>query len=164
MRIFPGLVIPLTSKLALQWLPCQAPGFIGSGLELVGLVSLYCDWVTWQVWFATSVSVWQHVQVFEQMGPWDALYMLLGCSATHRQEQPLPNEVGSPNLESYELDCRFLFPIIPLCFPAFSVSLFPLSFCHSSPITCTLSITPFSQYYYLKSKCEPIQSHTQKPH
>ena len=29
---------------ALQWLPCQAPGIIGSALGLVGL-SVYCDWV-----------------------------------------------------------------------------------------------------------------------
>ena len=32
-------------KLALQWLPCQAPSVIGSVLGLVGLVSVYCDWV-----------------------------------------------------------------------------------------------------------------------
>ena len=32
-------------KLALQWLLCQAPGDIGSALRLVGLVSVYCDWV-----------------------------------------------------------------------------------------------------------------------
>ena len=38
-------VIPVTSKLALQWLPCQAPGVIGSALGLVGPVSVYCDWV-----------------------------------------------------------------------------------------------------------------------
>ena len=31
-------------KLALQWLPCQAPGIIGSALGLVGPVSVY-DWV-----------------------------------------------------------------------------------------------------------------------
>ena len=30
---------------ALQWLPCQAPGVIGSVLGLVGTVSVYCDWV-----------------------------------------------------------------------------------------------------------------------
>ena len=33
------------SKVALQWLPCQAPGIIGSALGLVGPVSVYCDWV-----------------------------------------------------------------------------------------------------------------------
>ena len=42
---FGGRVIPVTKKLALQWLPCQAPGVIGSALELVGPVSVYCDWV-----------------------------------------------------------------------------------------------------------------------
>ena len=42
---FPGRVIPVTLKLALQWLPCQAPGIIGSALGLVGPVSVYCDWV-----------------------------------------------------------------------------------------------------------------------
>ena len=33
----------MTKKLALQWLPCQAPGVIGSVLALVGPVSVYCD-------------------------------------------------------------------------------------------------------------------------
>ena len=42
---FRGRVIPVTSKLALQWLPCQVPGVIGSALGLVGPVSVYCDWV-----------------------------------------------------------------------------------------------------------------------
>ena len=32
-------------KKALRWLPCQAPGVIGSMLGLVGLVSVNCDWV-----------------------------------------------------------------------------------------------------------------------
>ena len=32
-------------KLALHWLPCQAPGVIGSALGLVGPVSVYCDWL-----------------------------------------------------------------------------------------------------------------------
>ena len=35
----------VTQKLALQWLPDQAPGVIGSALGLVGPVSVYCDWV-----------------------------------------------------------------------------------------------------------------------
>ena len=43
--IFRGQVIPVTLKLALQWLPCQAPGVIGSALGLVGSVSVYCDWM-----------------------------------------------------------------------------------------------------------------------
>ena len=40
-----GRVIPVTSKLAFQWLRCQAPGVIGSALGLVSPVSVYCDWV-----------------------------------------------------------------------------------------------------------------------
>ena len=42
---FRGQVIPVTSKLALQWLPCQVPDIIESALGLVGPVSVYCDWV-----------------------------------------------------------------------------------------------------------------------
>ena len=55
--IFPGRVIPATKKLALQWLLCQAPGIIGSGLGLVGQVSVYCHWVRLQVESATSISL-----------------------------------------------------------------------------------------------------------
>ena len=43
--IFPVRVIPVTSKLALQWLPCQALGVIRSALRLVVPVSEHCDWV-----------------------------------------------------------------------------------------------------------------------
>ena len=35
-------------KMAPQWLPCQAPGIIGSALGLVGPVSVYCDCVRWE--------------------------------------------------------------------------------------------------------------------
>ena len=51
----------MTSKLAPQWLPCQAPGIVGSVLGLVSPVSVYCDWVRWRVGSATSILVWQHV-------------------------------------------------------------------------------------------------------
>ena len=44
-RDFPGRVIPVSQKLALQLLPCQAPGIIESPLGVVGPVSVYCDWV-----------------------------------------------------------------------------------------------------------------------
>ena len=43
--IFPGRVMPVTQKLAHQWLPCQTPGIITSDHGLVGPVSVYCDWV-----------------------------------------------------------------------------------------------------------------------
>ena len=52
-----------------QWLPCQAPGVIGSVLGLVGPVSVYCDRVRWKVGSATSISVWQHVKLSEQIRP-----------------------------------------------------------------------------------------------
>ena len=70
---FRGRVIPVTSKLALQWLPCQSPGVRGSVLGLVCPVSVCCDWVRWKVWSATSVSVWQHVKLSEQIRPWGTL-------------------------------------------------------------------------------------------
>ena len=57
--------------MAPQWLPCHAPGVIGSVLGLVGQVSVYCDWVRWKVWSAASVSVRQHVKLSEQIRPWD---------------------------------------------------------------------------------------------
>ena len=46
---FRGRVIPVTEKLPLQWLPCQAPGVIWSSLGLVGPMSVYSDWVRWKV-------------------------------------------------------------------------------------------------------------------
>ena len=65
--------LPVPSKLALQWLPCQAPGVRGSVLGLVGPMSVYCDWVRWRVGSATSVSVRQHVELSEQVRLWDTL-------------------------------------------------------------------------------------------
>ena len=64
-----------------QWLknwhssgyPAGCLVFIGSVLGLVGPVSAYCDWVRWKIWSATSVSVWQHVKLSEQIRPWDTL-------------------------------------------------------------------------------------------
>ena len=73
MGIFPGRVIPVTEKLALQWLSCLASGIIGSLLGPVGPVSVYCDWVRLKAWSATSISVWQHVQLSEWIRPWDIL-------------------------------------------------------------------------------------------
>ena len=45
------------------------PGVIGSVLGLVGPASVYCDRVRWKVWPETSVSVWQHVKLSEQIRP-----------------------------------------------------------------------------------------------
>ena len=47
--IFSGSNHTSDFKLALQWLPCQTPGVIGSALGLVSPVSVYCDWVRWKV-------------------------------------------------------------------------------------------------------------------
>ena len=69
--LFHGPVIPVTWNSALQWLPYQVPGVIGPVLGLVGTVSVYWSWV--RVWTATSISVWQHVQLSEQIHPWDPL-------------------------------------------------------------------------------------------
>ena len=69
MGIFLGRAIPVTSKVALQWLPCQAPGVIRSVLELVGPVSVYCDWVRQKVGPAASISVQQHIKLSEQIRP-----------------------------------------------------------------------------------------------
>ena len=72
----PSHPIPIESyqwlkNMALQWLSWNAPGVIGSVLGLVGPVSVYCDLVRWKVWSATSVSVWLHVILSEQIRPWD---------------------------------------------------------------------------------------------
>ena len=63
----------MTWKLALLWLPCQAPGIVGSVLGPVGQVSVYCDWVRWGVESTTFVWVWQHVKSSEQIRPWNTL-------------------------------------------------------------------------------------------
>ena len=68
-KLFRGRVIPVSQKLTLQWLLCQAPGVIGSALGLVGPVSVYCDLVSWKVGSASSISVWLHVKLSEQIRP-----------------------------------------------------------------------------------------------
>ena len=84
-----GRVIPVTSKLALQWLPCQAPGVIGSALGLVGPVSVYCNWVRWKVRSATSISVRQHVKLSEQIRPWDTLACCWDVKQPTKKQTPI---------------------------------------------------------------------------
>ena len=67
--IFSGSSHTSDFKIGTPVLPCQAPGVIGSALGLVGPVSVYCDWVRWKVWSATSISVWQHVKLSGQIRP-----------------------------------------------------------------------------------------------
>ena len=45
----PVCICFLRSSLWPSWLPCQVPGIIGSVLGMVGLVSVYCDWVRQEV-------------------------------------------------------------------------------------------------------------------
>ena len=54
----------------------QTPGVTESVLGPVGPVTVYCDWMRYNVWSATSLSVWQHVPLFEQIRPW---YTLACC-------------------------------------------------------------------------------------
>ena len=65
--LWPGFFFPGTSHTGDLTIgtpvACQALGVIGSVLGLVGPVSVYCDWVRWEVSSAASVSVWQHVKL-----------------------------------------------------------------------------------------------------
>ena len=54
--------------------PLQTPGRTRSVPGLVGLVSVYCDWESKFV-----LPVWQHVEMSEQMCPWERPCVLLGC-------------------------------------------------------------------------------------
>ena len=84
-------------------LPCQAPGVIGSVLGLVGPVSVYCDWVRWKVGSATSISVWQHVNLSEQIRPWDTL----ACCW----------DVKQPTISLTKSRLTAGFPLIPVAWP-----------------------------------------------
>ena len=89
-----------SQKMALQWLPCRAPGVIGLALWLVGLVSVYCDWVRWKVWSTASISVWQHIQLSEQIRPWDTLAC---CCDVKQATNPTPlSPWGFFSVESYQ--------------------------------------------------------------
>ena len=78
--IFRGRVIPVTQKLALQCLPCLAPGVIGSALGLVSLVSVYCDWVICNFYLSVAARklVWADPSLRYTR-------MLLGHKATNKQ-------------------------------------------------------------------------------
>ena len=102
-----------------QWLknwhssgyPAKAPGVIGSALGLVGLVSVYCDWVRWKVWSATSISVWQHVKLSEQIRPWDTLPCCWDVKQPTNNNHHLSLCVGDSSQSGEEIakisDCAF---------------------------------------------------------
>ena len=68
-----------------------------SALGLPGLVSVYCDWVRKQVWSATSISVWQRMQSFEQIHPW---YTLACCWDVKQPTNNLKADIISLGLRS----------------------------------------------------------------
>ena len=49
------------------------PGVIGSARGLVGPVAVNCDWLRQRAESLTSISVWQYVQLAEQIRPGDTL-------------------------------------------------------------------------------------------
>ena len=61
-----------TTDLKIGTLVAALPGVMGSALGLVGPVSVHTWWGR-EVYFATSISVWHHVQLSEQIGPWGTL-------------------------------------------------------------------------------------------
>ena len=118
--LFRGWVTPVTSKLAPQWLPCQAPGGIGSVLGLVGPVSVYCEWVRWKVWSATSTSLWQHVKLSEQIHPWDTLTCCWNVKQQTNQpttgsDRPCCLQVFSKNTNDTEQCNLWFLTIYSLC-------------------------------------------------
>ena len=55
-------------------------------LGLVGPVSVYCDWVRWKVWSATSISVWQHVKLSRSVP--EIHSHVAGTLSSQQQPQP----------------------------------------------------------------------------
>ena len=67
--LLPGTVRH-TSDLKIGTLVVTLPGRVSAGTGWPGVSIL---WVRWKVWSATSISVWQHAQLSEQIYPWDTL-------------------------------------------------------------------------------------------
>ena len=103
--ILPGFSHTRDLKISTPVATCQAPGVIGSVPELVGPVSVYCDWVRWKVWSATSISVWQHVKLSEQIRPWDTL------ACCWEVKQPTKKQT----LPLYDRSLAFPWPFPHLC-------------------------------------------------
>ena len=67
-------------------------------------MSVYCDWVRWKVWSATSISVWQHVHLSEQIRPSDTLE----CCWDIKQASKQPTNkclASSPLVVSISVQC-----------------------------------------------------------
>ena len=72
---FSRQAIPVTLKLVPKWLPCQALCVTELTLELVGLVSVWCEWGTQQRWSAIYFSIWQHIQLSSEIRCWDVKWL-----------------------------------------------------------------------------------------
>ena len=49
------------------WLHCQTPASMGSAPRAAGPVSVYCDWINYQAWYAGSIPLMRQVQLFLQI-------------------------------------------------------------------------------------------------
>ena len=125
---------------------------VSAGTGQPGVSTLWLGEV--ESWIWTSISVWQHVKLPEQIRPWDTL----ACCWDVKQPT---NKQTPPTLESQELNSRFLrHTHFFLCFPAFCCCslcccFFPTVFCLTDPFICILfPIALFKQYSYLKNECD----------
>ena len=58
----------------------------GSALQLFGPMSVYCDCVRQNVWYAAFISVLQNIKVSTQIRSWDTCCMLVRSLATKKQQ------------------------------------------------------------------------------
>ena len=149
----------MTSKLALQWLPCQAPGVIGSALGLVRPVSVYCDWVRWKVWSATCISVWQHVKLSSQIRPWDTLACCWDVKQPTNNNNPLaslalPHHFSLPSLDGIAM-CMLKYDQSKYGFAWYTMSVYLAMFHCSNPLFLC-SVTSAFRYICGPACCHAV--------
>ena len=66
-----------------------------SALGLVVPVSIYYNWVRWKAWSATSISLWQHVKLSEQIRPWYTLACCWDVKQPTKKQTPQTNSKDS---------------------------------------------------------------------
>ena len=76
------------------------PGILGSVLGLVGLVSVYCDFVRQQFQAATPILVWQRIQFSKQIHPWGTLCIWLGYEGSKKLQLLQPLKIKLKRLSS----------------------------------------------------------------
>ena len=122
--------------MVLQWLPCKASGVIGSAVGLVVALSVCLDNKS------TSTSVWQHVNLSEQIGRWDTLACCWNVKQPTTATTGFANTTSLSPIESSRLVGRVVkasvFRAADLgSIPAFAVDLFPG---RVIPMTSTLAL------------------------